>query len=113
MIAQTGDVPSTCSGKAHSRVHHRTHKILRAFRNQIPGKVDFLYVDEVQDLLIIDTKCMYLALPLLQLTDSSQCYGICVLTHAGFFGEVTQRNQSTSAALSELRISRPSHGVKK
>ena len=44
------------------RVHYRTHNILRAFRTRIPGKVDFIYVDEVQDLLIIDTKRIHIPL---------------------------------------------------
>ncbi|KAF8323810.1 hypothetical protein DL93DRAFT_2222704 [Clavulina sp. PMI_390] len=36
----------------------RTHAILRALKSQRVGNIDFLYVDEVQDLRIIDTKLL-------------------------------------------------------
>ncbi len=37
--------------------NHRTREILKKL-DQKATNIDFLYVDEVQDLLILDTKCM-------------------------------------------------------
>lgn len=87
----------------------RTHKILKVFEKGVPGTLfDNVYVDEVQDNLLIDTKGEQFrsgtfARPL----TSDQLFVFSVHTQTGFSSPVIPLSPSRLEALS---VSMPSKG---
>jgi hypothetical protein len=92
----------------------RTHYLLSALKARaLPGgrKVDYLYVDEVQDNLLIDIACSLSPLALVWLITSNQpmqCLDASVVTRMVFSGRVTRHKQFRLVVHSVSRICPPS-----